>query len=136
MKKIIAWENWSEIEKDLTDESIIIEDIEVGDEEGSELSQLGEFLLPPMLSEMKPQVIHTPFGVVSYDSKLKPSDRWDCWLGYTNFGITEDFQNKLKKIDGIDALRVMSRYTFCIGVGKLFTFTEVRRKIENEICKR
>ena len=28
MKKIIAWENWSEIEKDLTDESIIIEDIQ------------------------------------------------------------------------------------------------------------
>jgi hypothetical protein len=29
----------------------------------------------------------------------------------------------------------MSRYTFCVGVGKLFQFKDIRRNIENAICK-
>lgn len=135
MKKIIAWENWNEIERELS-EDITLEDIMDEEEDGQ--NQMGlptDFLMPAMLSDMKPQIIQTPFGNVSADSRLKPSDRWDCWMGYTNFGITEDIQSKMQNVDGVDALKVMSRYSFCVGVGKMFEFSEVRKDIENAICK-
>lgn len=134
-KKFIAWESWNEIEK--------MSDLEYEfsrqDEEDSEPIELTEPVvemgpLHGMLSEMNPQVIHTPFGHVPSDSKFKPSDRWQCWLGYTNFGITKSVLDKLQRVEGVDALKVLSRYSFCLGVGKLFEFNEVRQNIENEIC--
>ena len=134
MKKLIAWENWNEIEKELTEE-FDLEDIIVDNEEES-LAMANDFLMGPILSDMKPQIIQTPFGNVTAESKLKPSDRWECWIGYTNFGITEDIQSKLEHVDGVDALKVMSRYSFCVGVGKMFKFSTVRKDIENAICKR
>ena len=134
MKKIIAWENWSEIEKELTDDMYTVDEID-DEEQASELEALiNNMPLSPLISDVK-SYIYTPSGQVSCDSKLKPSDRWDCWMGYTNFGITNTIENKIKNIDGIDALKVMSRYSFCIGIGKLFKFTDVRRELENVLCK-
>ena len=133
MKKIIAWENWNEIEKEIS-EDISLEDIMDESEEDQTIAAT-DFLMSPILSEFKPQIIQTPFGSVSIDSRLKPSDRWDCWMGYTNFGITEDIQSKMQGVDGVDALKVMSRYSFCVGVGKMFKFSKVRKDIENAICK-
>lgn len=133
------WENWNEIEKmsDLEYE-LREEDYEDSDYEPEdsliERSINGEPTIQGMLSEMAPQVIHTPFGHVPYDSRFKPTDRWQCWLGYTNFGITKSVVDKLQKIEGVDALKVLSRYSFCIGVGKMFEFTEVRQNIQDEIC--
>jgi len=136
MKKIIAWENWSEIEKELSDDTILVdEQSQMSDDEESLLKEIqNEFIFHPMTAEMKSPIIQTPFGPVHIESKLKPSDRWDCWLGYTNFNLTEEIEEKIKNVEGIDALKIMSRYTFCIGVAKLFQFSEVRRNIENELC--
>ena len=132
--KTIAWENWNEKEKDLVDsgnlESIAEEEIESEDH----TAQL-DGMLGPLFGEIRSPVIQTPFGVVTSDSLLKPSDRWDCWLGYTNFDLTNAVSDQIKIIDGIEALKIMSRYTFCIGVGKLFKFNMVRKEIENAICK-
>lgn len=103
-------------------------------EDSEQIIQSDSFLYP-ILNEIKPQIIQTPWGTVSFDSVLKPSDRWDCWLGYTNFGLTHKISDKIKTIEGVEAIKVMSRYTFCIGVGKLFEFSSVRKDIENAICK-
>jgi hypothetical protein len=132
--KTIAWENWNEKERDLVDagnlDSLIGEETENEDQ----IMQMDE-LLGPLMGEMRSPVIQTPFGVVTSDSLLKPSDRWDCWLGYTNFDLTNAVSDQIKIIDGIEALKIMSRYTFCIGVGKLFKFNMVRKEIENAVCK-
>lgn len=133
-KKFIAWENWNEIEK-MSDLEYELLKEESDDESDESMMEMGQ-TFQGMLSDMSPQVIHTPFGHVPYDSKFKPSDRWQCWLGYTNFGITKGVLEKLQKVEGVDALKVLSRYSFCIGVGKLFEFNEVRQNIENEICDR
>lgn len=129
MKKIM-WENWNEKEIELVEptgfnEMINEEDI------GDQLSGLG---LSPFLSDMS-NILHTPFGMVPSESALKPSDRWECWLGYTNFDLTHKVSDKMKFIKGVEALKIMSRYTFCVGVGKMFNFSTVRKDIENAICK-
>ncbi len=55
---------------------------------------------------------------------------FDCWMAYTNFDITKDMKSILNAIEGIEVMRVCSRYRFFIGVGKMFKFTEVRSDIE------
>lgn len=129
-KKSIAWENWNEIEKM---SSLEYESQNEEPEEPSDYA-LEHQTFNGMLADIPPQVVHTPFGHVPYDSKFKPSDRWDCWLGYTNFGITKKALDKLQQVEGVDALKVLSRYSFCVGVGKLFEFNDVRQRIEHELC--
>jgi hypothetical protein len=137
MKKIM-WENWNEKEKELLepaqDPFLLPNDID--NEEQNEIEQLlsSSSMLSPMIDFQQP-IIHTPFGVVPSDSVLKPSDRWECWMGYTNFDLTHQVSDKIKVINGVEALKIMSRYTFCVGVGKMFQFTSVRKEIENAICK-
>ena len=66
---------------------------------------------------------------------LKPSDRWDCWIGYTNFPITNKISRILnKEIEGIEALKILGKYSFFIGVAKLFDITDVRKDVEEALC--
>lgn len=58
---------------------------------------------------------------------------FDCWIGYTNFDITPTIKNKLDTIEGVEILKVLSRYRFFIGIGKLFDFKEVRKNIEDNL---
>lgn len=58
---------------------------------------------------------------------------YECWIGHTNFDITKDIKNKLDEIEGVEMLRILSRYRFFIGLGKLFDFKNVRKNIEINI---
>lgn len=60
---------------------------------------------------------------------------FECWMGHTNFDITKQTKELLDKIDGIEILKICSRYRFFIGIGKMFTFAEVRQSIENVLLK-
>ena len=61
---------------------------------------------------------------------------FDCWMGYTNFNITEDVKDKLDSTEGVEVLKVLSRYRFFVGVGRMFDFKDVRRKIEQTIINK
>ena len=84
MKKIM-WENWNEKEIELADgsplDNLVLDSLEGEEDQTMQMDSL----MSPFLSEMQSPVLHTPFGAVPSDSILKPSDRWQCWLGYTNF---------------------------------------------------
>ena len=129
------WENWNEKEFELVEGSTLDSFItsEQEEEEMEQIASKDAFL--PSILDIQPQVIYTPFGTVPSDSILKPSDRWQCWLGYTNFDLTHKISDRMKVVNGVEALRIMSRYTFCIGVGKLFNFSNVRKEIEDVMCK-
>jgi hypothetical protein len=135
MKKIM-WESWNEKEIELLESQPL--DFMSGEESEDNEQLLNASINEGLgsLLEMGPSLIHTPFGNVPSESALKPSDRWHCWLGYTNFDLTHKISDKIKIISGVEALKIMSRYTFCVGVGKMFNFTSVKREIENAICKR
>jgi hypothetical protein len=62
--------------------------------------------------------------------------RFDCWIGHTNFNITNSIKNKLNEVDGIEVLNVMSRYRFFIGIGKMFKFSDIRKDIEKTITSK
>ena len=61
------------------------------------------------------------------------SSNFDCWVGHTNFNITPSVKTKLDKVEGVEMLKVCSRYRFFIGIGKMFDFKTVRANLEQEL---
>ena len=119
--KKIAWENWKE-KVDYSPPENKLEESTEEDEDAIEKS---------LLSAMEiPRLVQTPLGIFHYEDKLKPSEKFDCWIGYTNFEITQNVSDLIEYVDGVEALEVMSRYTFFLGVGKMFNFRDVRLGIE------
>ncbi len=126
--KKIAWESWN-AKVDLfyspplppVEEYEIEQDIQNQIEKGFILEQQ--------------RVLYTPIGPYPEESMMKPSDRWDCWIGYTNFPITNKILSVLnKEIEGIEGLKILGKYSFFIGVAKLFDITDVRKNIEEKLC--
>ena len=58
---------------------------------------------------------------------------FDCWIGHTNFDITPSVKKTLDEINGVEILKICSRYRFFIGVGRMFDFKNVREEIEKTI---
>ena len=68
-----------------------------------------------------------------FSSEIALASNFDCWVGHTNFNLTEEIKTALNTIDGIEVLKICSRYRFFIGVGKMFDFAEVRQNVETKI---
>ena len=123
--KKIAWENWKE-KVDYSPPEI--------NEPDETLEEDVDGLEKSLLSAMEiPRLVQTPLGIFHYEDKLKPSEKFDCWIGYTNFDITGNVRDIIESVDGVEALEIMSRYTFFLGVGKMFKFRDVRTRIEENI---
>ena len=76
-----------------------------------------------------------PFLSIPEDisNEIQLTANFDCWLGHTNFNISKDIKNKLNAINGVEVLKICSRYRFFIGVGRMFDFSNVRTEIEETI---
>ena len=145
LKKII-WESWNAKVQELLANKAMLEQAEKNflnnlmeesvtppfPAEKDENNAIGFF--PEMRSEAR-NVVYTPYGPYHTDSFLKPSDRWDCWICHTNFDVSQSIVSTIEAIDGIEALRVMGRYTFFVGIGKLFSIQDVRADMENQLCE-
>lgn len=134
--KKITWTSWNAIADDYIDAMISeAEEMQKEIEEVARDSNGENMIFTPMFEQVRPVTIHTPMGVFPLDSLWKPSDRWDCWIGTTNFSIRKSTKDVLKnEIEGIEALKIMGRYTFFIGIPFVFDFTSVRQSIESKLC--
>ena len=117
--KTIAWERWDEdvVEQEIVDNFYEkYEDAEEEEEEGGiedALAFLGRI----------PSLVTTPMGVYQLHDKMNIMNQFDCWMGYTNFDITQSVKNAIEKVEGVELLNIMSRYRFFLGVGKMFEFS-------------
>jgi len=132
--KMIAWENWNVLEEEMLasqDEMLPpLMDEEIGEED--------EEMRPMPLSSLfmmgAARNVETPLGIYADTSILKPSSRWDCWIGYTNFEVTKAVSDIIEETPGVEALKIMGRYSFFIGVARLFNIKDVRKSIEESLC--
>ena len=117
-KKKILWESWNaKILASSEHQEPQQEEVQAYDAPEVEVSP--DYFIP-----MQSRLIHTPMGAYPEESILKPSDRWDCWIAHTSFPITGNIANILNNdIDGIEVLKIMGKYSFFIGVAKLFDIT-------------
>lgn len=66
-------------------------------------------------------------------NEITLAESFDCWLGHTNFNLTEEIKENLNEVDGVEVLKICSRYRFFVGIGKMFDFSDVRETIEKDI---
>ena len=124
MSNQIHWEKWDEADF-ITEALSNDEELETSEENLEAASMhLGTF------SVTFPK-IRTPLGFFSIDDPLRPAIMFDCWIGHTNFDITDEVKQFIESIPGIEAFKIMSRYRFFIGIGKLFNFREVVQGIQS-----
>jgi len=83
----------------------------------------------------EPQQPVVPMFAISDDmlNDLAIVSNFDCWVGHTNFNITPSILKTLNSVEGIEVLKLFSRYRFFVGVGRMFNFKDVRYKVENQI---
>ena len=130
MKKKIGWQKYESVIEEQLDSPILKKlvsqvpldlDMEMDDfeDEHMEIHAANVITLPVP--------IPIPHDVAS---EVSVTTNFDCWLGYTNFELTESMKKQLDKIEGIELFQIRHRYRFFIGIGKMFDFTTVRQKIE------
>ncbi len=87
--------------------------------------------------ELQQQLTSQPVMITLDDemaTEINIASNFDCWVAHTNFNLTEKIKNQLDRIEGVELLKVYSRYRFLVGIGRMFDFKDVRRKIESKIC--
>jgi hypothetical protein len=130
--KKIAWEKFNPHyentihQEDESDEMSYL-DMENQEEGDDRELNLGHFLLS--------RKVKTPFGTYEINDPFSPYNMFECWIGHTNFKITDrDFESLDLKIDGVGCVSLISPYRFFIGIEKLFTFPVARMQIQKELC--
>lgn len=108
----IAWERWVD--------EVVDEEVAIKDGDGDDDVQMFKI----------PGPIRTPLGQFDPKEGMSPSNMFDCWFCHTNFDITEADKHQLDMVEGIEVLRIVSRYRFFIGIGKMFSLTDVRPQVE------
>lgn len=129
----IVWESWNAIEEDMVEKKSamyknLLAELSTSQSDDYEYE---EEMKPMEVSINSNTPLITPFGLHSYQSPFKPSSRWECWIGHTNFKITHGIKNTLNKCIGVESLCIMGCYSFCVGVGKAFNSSDIRQEIES-----
>lgn len=130
----IQWENWNIKEQEYLQEK----------KSNKSAGKFGNFVVSEeyddeagegiMMGDFGPTNIITPFGAFPASSMLKPTDRWDCWVAHTNFSITNGMANLINKnVEGVAALNILDKYTFCVGISKCFKSRDVMNDIVNKL---
>lgn len=133
MSRKIAWEKWydAESEEDFInemEEAILDDDVDFSNNDDIEMQ--GGIDINTFLNSM---TVNTPLGKYHLNDKLLPTKMFDCWIGHTNFDITKKEEKILNTASGVECLKVISRYRFFIGIGKLFDFSCVRGEIQRSL---
>lgn len=101
------------------------DEFELDDEEEDDFSEKESVKLPNLR-----KMIIGPFGAFEVSNFLSPYKDHLIFTGHTNFILTKDIVRKIDACDGVDALRVPSKYTFHISVGLGFDIEEVLSNVE------
>ena len=99
-----------------------------------ELEQIEEFLSSQVDTSQQEETMMLNIDE-NLAGEINLATNFDCWVAHTNFNLTEHIKNELDRVEGVELLRIFSRYRFLVGVGRMFDFTEVRKEIEKIIPK-
>ena len=135
MSKKIAWQKYEDVIekiKSLTSAMFkVSEDYDEDESVEEEFKSYDEFEKYKMKKDVTEML---PFISPEYVQELLMLHNFDCWLGHTNFNLTVKCKDELESIEGVEALNIISRYRFFIGIGKLFSFSNIRPEIETALC--
>ena len=130
MTKKIGWQKYEALLEEQMSSTLIMDLLKAQADDDEEMV----YRDPEDIDDDDPSGIMIPMSSKLVEDAMMITN-FDCWLGHTNFDITPDIKKALDKTEGVELLKVMSRYRFFIGVGKVFEFAKVRKSIETELTK-
>lgn len=77
--------------------------------------------------------IVTAMGVIPITEHNSPGKIFNFWVAHSNVSITPAIKNRIKKIPGIEVLKVLTRYRIQIGIGKLFDEDNVKLSVNQTV---
>lgn len=102
------------------------------------IEEYGEELIMPngmaFAGQAATNLSMTPFGVFRMDDDMHPFKQFKLWMGHTNFNLSKSVVRQIQSVDGVELLRIISRYRFIIGIGKAFDTLSVKKNIEIALC--
>lgn len=134
MKKKIGWQKYEDaLEKQLTSPLMQMIMEQFISQEAAEPVDSGETWNTDNDDDEDEKLV--PFLSISNELAQDAAlvSNFDCWIGHTNFDITPSVLTVLNEADGVEVLKLCSRYRFFIGVGKMFDFKTVRKTLETKI---
>lgn len=76
----------------------------------------------------------TPFGMFRVNDDMHPFKQFKLWMGHTNFNLSRPIVQIIQQVEGVELLRIISRYRFIVGIGKAFDTLAVKLQIERSVC--
>lgn len=73
-------------------------------------------------------------GIVPMSEHTKASDRFNFWVGHTNFDLTPNIARVISSTPGVETLDIWTRYRFRVSVGRAFDSQEVKKAIVDVVC--
>tara|TARA_R100000152_G_C6653235_1_gene94263 strand:+ start:76 stop:495 length:420 start_codon:yes stop_codon:yes gene_type:complete len=138
MKRKIGWQKYENVIEDQLSSPILKELLAITNPP-MEMVNTDEFTYEELESLQKELAYDTQSQSQSvaltddFISQVNMLAQFDCWVGHTNFNITKTIKDTLNSAEGVEILKINSRYRFFIGVGKMFDFTDVRTNIEEKL---
>ena len=130
MTKKIGWQKYEALLEEQMSSTLIMDLLKAQADDDEEMV----YRDPEDIDDDDPSGIMIPMSSKLVEDAMMITN-FDCWLGHTNFDITPDIKKALDKTEGVELLKVMSRYRFFIGVGKMFEFAKIGKSIETELTK-
>lgn len=127
--RLIVWEKWVD---PFDPENLHLDNHEEEyDSLEDDTTEHSEEAMPPLThSQMK--VIVTPIGLLPIDV-LSSAEKFNFWIGHTNFDITGGVANVIEQSSGVEILDIITRYRFRVGIGKIFTDRDVMKEINDNV---
>ena len=81
------------------------------------------------------RLIAGPYGLIPVNENTITGKLYKLWVGHCNFDITESIKQKIEEVEGVEILRIWTRYRFWLGIGNLFDDIKVQKNIEQSLFK-
>lgn len=81
----------------------------------------------------QPLVVKTNFGTFEEDSPDNPYNSREIFVAHYNFDIYEEDVLKISLVQGVEALKMLTRYSFTVIIGIMFYFEDVLDSIEKTL---
>lgn len=93
------------------------------------------FIDEEFIEERPIKTLFGPLGPIPLNEYSLPSKIFNFWMAHTNFLITAQLLNIIKKVEGVEVLTVFTPYRFRIAVGKAFKDRTVMDRVNQAVLK-
>lgn len=117
----ITWQKWEDPLKTLISKKVSLLDDDDDDDDSGNIRFKNNNIGPVIVGSL---------GVIPISEDDLISNKRSFWEAHTNFDITFKTVKLIESTPGVEILRLLTRYTFIISAGKMFTDDEVKTAVE------